>query len=155
MIGLPFLKDSLFFKLDFHVFLIYACCKLGDFPRAKKYVNKLLKMDFKKLNIRSYLKCLRDYLSMTEGRYKNDIGKTILIKIYGKKLVNKVMSDFSSTSNIFTNFKELNCPSCNRCDYNDHCNYTAIRNLHMRLKQRMKRKIIKQHHLRRIFMDYT
>lgn len=152
--GIPAKDNFLWNNIKIDLFLSAAYFKIGQIEKAheavERFINNIEKLNKVDENT-EYLKCVKDFLKMRILNKMDDQIEMLLIPIYGKELVQAVISDFKHPDEIFKYYGKLNCWNCNECDFNNQCAYKELEKLHITIKEVYKNNPIDQLQNKSIF----
>lgn len=141
-IGLYFENNKCALNIPIELILSILLLKNKRVEESYNYIKAfLLKLKKSQSNIDietyRYYKCIGDvlFLRKENSRIQN---KTILSKLnnfYDKLLIEKVIEDLS-ISNLTKNLPELPCFECNKCIYENKCNYKKVEAIKMSIKEK-------------------
>ena len=99
----------------------------------------------------SYFRCARNYLLLLQNPDKQENYEKVLGFFFKIETVEKVIKEFSSPDYLLKTLGILDCPNCENCSVRSSCSYSVIRNIHIRLKMKMKENPINQNDIGKIF----
>ncbi|MHA2602786.1 MAG: YcaO-like family protein [Candidatus Thorarchaeota archaeon SMTZ1-83] len=153
--GLPVREAFPWRNLKYGMFLSAALYRLNDLARSREYIERYI--SYRQSHSKEddmgtvYYKCIRDYLAILSETGSVERACTILLPIYGENLVKEIIDDLRDPQSVLSRHGTVACWNCRACHLEEHCSYRRIKDLQIKLKDRMAQNPLDQSSLSNIF----
>ena len=137
-----------------YLFLAILYYKLKNLKKSFEYIDIFIERILKnnKGNGNPYYLCARDYLYLKiNNTMVISTIRNYLSKAYKKKIVEKVLKDFSSSNSMFKYMKLPNNYDCKNCTMSSECKIKRFVNLKLKIDKIREENVINQNNLKNIF----
>jgi len=99
----------------------------------------------------AYYRCVRDWLGAAAAGMDRQEAAKMLAAFHAADVLDRVVDRWGSPDRVLKDFTALPCYDCQKCQLRDGCLQEQFRDMHIRLKERMKRNPLDQTALRSVF----
>ena len=140
------------FDLDIAYLLTLICLKIGDYENSLKYLHYYFEQNQREAENSRYIMCSLSYLKLRLKNNNLQQIKNSLVDLFGSKIVDEVIEDFSDPTKTFKYINLPICGDCVKCPTSDTCYYDQYKDSRENVKKQMKKNWIEQSRIGEIIL---
>lgn len=112
----------------------YVAYRLGDYAKAIKYLDSIIKSNIFDEDVRQYFSCLSRYLTLQKGGVEEDKIRLILFKFFQEQYVEELYKNIEQESNPYKSYLfKCDFERCAECRYHESCLYHECKQLNVKV----------------------